>query len=294
MPEDMIKRLHYFDKQFLVEADFTDEQKYHLGMRRRHNRLLHTPGIAEGLEVQKTAAKTITISPGTALNGLGQEIVLFTSVVLSLDNPSVISPTPGANTDIYVTIAYKESETDPQPTDKPLGNTRTTEQAIAKIQTTPPTDNTVILIATFKLDGSGNIPGNAGDKFDNGPLPMPSNVVGVRVGVGTALSDNAVSIRKLKKQLVFDFVTGGSGITLAGGATSQAFVAHKSPITSASSAFLLVYAFSVTSGARFEWRQEYSTVGTAPDFFTNQTVFFKNLITTAIEIRFRIYTVLES
>ena len=34
-----IKRLHYFDRQFLVEADFTDEQQYHLDMRRRLNRL---------------------------------------------------------------------------------------------------------------------------------------------------------------------------------------------------------------------------------------------------------------
>jgi hypothetical protein len=30
-----VKRLHYFDHQFLVEADFTDEQAYHVGMRRR-------------------------------------------------------------------------------------------------------------------------------------------------------------------------------------------------------------------------------------------------------------------
>ena len=43
-----IKRLRYFDNQFLVEADFTDEQKYHLEMRRRLNRALHSFGIAAG------------------------------------------------------------------------------------------------------------------------------------------------------------------------------------------------------------------------------------------------------
>ena len=47
---DADKRLRYFNGQFLQQEDFADEQTYHLDRQRRHNRDLHTPGIAEGLE----------------------------------------------------------------------------------------------------------------------------------------------------------------------------------------------------------------------------------------------------
>ena len=43
---DAIKRPHYFENQFLHADDLTAEQEYHMEMRRRHNRLLHTWGIA--------------------------------------------------------------------------------------------------------------------------------------------------------------------------------------------------------------------------------------------------------
>ena len=55
-----IKRLNYFDAQFLGETDFTDEQTYHLEMRRRHNRLLHSWGVADGgFPTTKSGDKTI-------------------------------------------------------------------------------------------------------------------------------------------------------------------------------------------------------------------------------------------
>ena len=71
-----IKRLHYFDHQFLVEADFSDEQTYHLDMRRRHNRDLHTFGVAAGLQVEKTGDKEVTVSAGTAVMGSAHSGVL--------------------------------------------------------------------------------------------------------------------------------------------------------------------------------------------------------------------------
>ena len=46
-----MKRIKYFNGLFLKEQDFITEQNYHLGMRRRHNKRLHTPGIAYGLKV---------------------------------------------------------------------------------------------------------------------------------------------------------------------------------------------------------------------------------------------------
>ena len=69
-----IKRLHYFDHQFLREDDFTDEQEYHMGMTRLHNRLLHTWGIADGLEVEfETGASAVTVRSGTAVDSQGRQ-----------------------------------------------------------------------------------------------------------------------------------------------------------------------------------------------------------------------------
>ena len=101
-----IKRLHYFDHQFLVQKDFTDEQNYHLEMRRRLNRRLYTFGIAEGLEVVKRDNKSVTVRPGMAIDGLGQEMIVEADQVVDLSQFS-------ANTIVFITIAYQERESDP-------------------------------------------------------------------------------------------------------------------------------------------------------------------------------------
>jgi len=160
-----IKRLHYFDHQFLVEADFTDEQKYHLDMRRRLNRLLHTFGIAEGLAVAKSANKTVTVRPGMAIDRLGREMIVEADQVVDLSNAAQF---PGSAT-VFITITYQEQETDPTTATGVSGNTRYTEQpTIQAVTTAPPTDGTVVQLARFTLDASANVPGNINDLFDGG------------------------------------------------------------------------------------------------------------------------------
>src|SRR5206468_4973417 len=98
-----IKRLHYYNQQFLVEPDFTDEQKYHVDMRRRMSRVLHTFGIAEGLDVQKSANQQVTVKAGTAIDSAGREIVLDADFPLPVSAASF-----PANTTVFVTIEYQE------------------------------------------------------------------------------------------------------------------------------------------------------------------------------------------
>lgn len=146
---DPIKRLHYFDHQFLRADDFTDEQEYHTGMRRRHNRLLHTWGIADGLEVEfETGASGVTIRPGTAIDSDGREIVL------TEDRFEELSGLP-ANADVYVTVAYREEQTDPTAETGVEGNTRWTEepqlQALASAPSDPSRD---ILLARVSRSGA--------------------------------------------------------------------------------------------------------------------------------------------
>src|SRR2546428_12945912 len=95
-----IKRLNYFNSEFLVDQDFKDEQAYHLGMRRRHNSGLHTWGAADGLLVSKAAAKAGAISAGPPPAATGQEIAL-------LDSRQVDLSSFAANADVYVTLGYQ-------------------------------------------------------------------------------------------------------------------------------------------------------------------------------------------
>jgi hypothetical protein len=72
---DRIVRVRYFDGQFLRPQDFTDEQAYHVAMRRRHNIGGHTWGIVYGLEL--TAAEGLSVAPGLAVDGYGREIAVL-------------------------------------------------------------------------------------------------------------------------------------------------------------------------------------------------------------------------
>ena len=112
-----IKRLHYFNGQFLKEQDFTDEQKYHLDMRRRLNQRLHAPGIVFGLEVIPGANK-VTVQPGMAIDAQGREIILESATDLTI--------TAAAD----ITIAYKEEQTDESSETGIVGNRRWTESGV--------------------------------------------------------------------------------------------------------------------------------------------------------------------
>ncbi len=112
-----IKRLNYFNGQFLREEDFTEEQTYHLDMRRRHNLRLHTPGIVFGLAVTPGTGK-VTVQPGMAIDVQGREIILDTAT----DVPITVA------TDI--TISYKEDTTDQTSETGVAGSKRWTETPV--------------------------------------------------------------------------------------------------------------------------------------------------------------------
>ncbi|NEQ80715.1 MAG: hypothetical protein F6K26_10815 [Moorea sp. SIO2I5] len=273
MADDVTKRLRYFTNQFLEEPDFTDEQKYHLDRRYRHNRLLHTPGIAEGLEVTKTDAKEVTVALGTAIDSKGQEIVQPEERTLDLSDATQYPP----NSEVYITIKYNETPSDRQSSEKENTETRITEEpSIEATKEIPPTDGTVIQLAKFTLDSIGNVPGTVGEQLDGE----------IRQGVGSVLADNAVSISKLKKELRWD-----ESITLGIGTNRlHEVVAFETSRNKPNSAFLLVYAYSTTNEAKFTWLQKYETEGD----LVKQIVTFENKGGKTIEISYKIYAVLES
>ncbi len=97
-----INRLNYFKGEFLEEKDFTDEQKYHIGMLRLHNKNLHTWGIADGLDVTFVVGeKKVTIHEGMAIDADGKQIVLNEAKDIDFSASTAKNP-------ICITIAYND------------------------------------------------------------------------------------------------------------------------------------------------------------------------------------------
>jgi len=148
-----VKRANYFKHQFLREQDFKDEQVYHLEMRRRHNRLLHSWGIAEGLEVSKRGDRELVIAPGTAIDREGREIVLSAPFVLQV-------PAFDANSHTYVTIEYRElfEQSDLETVGGVEGHLRVTELPEIKLRKHHHAgEESVVELARVHLDEFSNV-----------------------------------------------------------------------------------------------------------------------------------------
>ena len=145
----VIKRLHYFDHQFLIESDFADHQAYHVDMRWRHNRLLHTAGVADGLLVTgAVGATSVSVAPGTAIDANGHDVVLLEARTLAL---------PGTATAAEIYIAYREVESDPRSSADVTGNTRISEDPVLTARAIAPAPDPVpaggVLLAAVSLSG---------------------------------------------------------------------------------------------------------------------------------------------
>jgi len=149
------KRVRYFDGQFLQDQDFIDEQNYQLDREHRHNRLLHGPGIADGLTVTSTTPNQVTVAPGTAIDSDGHQLALAQATTVDL---------PAADFNdkqgIQLYISYLESAEDPQAVGGSQDFTRWLErpQLTAVVPghdyagTAPP-----VLLASLALDNAGRV-----------------------------------------------------------------------------------------------------------------------------------------
>jgi hypothetical protein len=171
MPEPT-KRPHYFDHQFLRDEDFTLEQAYHLTRRRLHNRVLHTWGIARGLELTFAAGASVaTVSAGEAIDSEGREIVLPANT-----QTQDVSNLPGKT--VYVTIAYGEAETDPRSDTGVTGNTRYTETPVIEVgENAPARPGERLILGRLTVGADGKITGT-----DDGVDPNRRRLAGAVAG----------------------------------------------------------------------------------------------------------------
>lgn len=140
MDKNIISRSNYFDGQFLRTQDFSDEQGYHIGMRRRLNIANHTWGIVRGLELcWDTVVGQFVVRPGIAIDGYGRELILPESRSIPI---SIFNDRGSDTLDVYLFYGLVESDPAPKgytgclPDDKsPTGSYyRTQEQATLRVE----------------------------------------------------------------------------------------------------------------------------------------------------------------
>jgi hypothetical protein len=128
-----VQRVRYFDGEFLQSGDFTDEQSYHIAMRRLLNLKFHLHGIVTGAEIieDQTSTSTVkfySVAPGFVIDQVGREI--YVSAPYSL---TPLLTGPGIATGWYeVWIVYTEAQSNPaaagyQLCNRPSQDTRWTE-----------------------------------------------------------------------------------------------------------------------------------------------------------------------
>jgi hypothetical protein len=146
-------RLNYFTGFFTTAGDWTAEQDYHIQKRKLHNRRLHSPGVitGEGLElmVEATGGLNITLLPGAALDGDGNELYLAEPRVFTV-NPTLYT-LPAT---VYIGVRYTESASHlVQNMEIPQysGYTRMAESVSLVLDTVKPDNKTVIEIGRIQL-----------------------------------------------------------------------------------------------------------------------------------------------
>ncbi|AOX02073.1 hypothetical protein BJP34_23895 [Moorena producens PAL-8-15-08-1] len=145
------KRVRYFDGEFLKDQDFIDEQKYHIDRQRRLDQFLRVSGICDGLTL-KTDTNQVIVTPGTALDSEGRQIILST-------DSSPINLSAHNNNEVYLVISYQEEQSD-QTTDGGLGSSgarRWHEKPNIQVATLGNVPEDSIVLAKLAIEGNGNV-----------------------------------------------------------------------------------------------------------------------------------------
>lgn len=202
---DATKRANYFDRQFLRLSNFQNEQLYHLDRRWRHNRLMHTYGVAEGLVVTKDANQdaVVIVSAGTGYDVQGREIVL----AVANNDPGRAVDLSGVELDqgqyatpLYLSVSYDEQLTDASTDPGTNGFHSIGEEPLLTASRVKPVDDgKVLLLAAIDRDpGTGKI-----NSVDSNPAGR--HKAGVRLSglvTGAELADDAVENRHIKNGAV--------------------------------------------------------------------------------------------
>lgn len=320
------KRLNYFTGQLLGESDFKDEQQYHADALMAHNRNVHTWGIAQGLHVEKSGKKNVTVSMGMAIDSLGRQIVVDQLKEVDLSTSTAAT--------LYLTIAYSEHETDFKEGEGEKGYTRIIEEPRIEYDPAKPDEPSIkIVLAELTYDRKKDLlesidtadcihAGNVGGDIeansiafslptghpDRTGLPTMRGVGGSKPGI-EVLSQNTILkgdlnvsgtlAGKLDRDMVgMDQIARGSvsiskmrSVVGSGtaeiGPRSEAKVEFTEPSTK--HRFFMTSVIPITPDSTIEWRWR---VERERDEFSYVLV-VKNLSKKKIDVEFRYYEIME-
>lgn len=134
------QRPSYFPGQYLLEDDFELQHQYLDERQNYHNRSLHLAGIVEGLAVNTSGVKTVTIEPGTAIDSNGKLIVLTTNQQITI------------NSDCWLCLEYNHQKQQQQQKEIPDSFTRFKEiPNILQISLSESPKNNQVVLAKVAL-----------------------------------------------------------------------------------------------------------------------------------------------
>jgi hypothetical protein len=102
-----MERIQFFNGQRLFASDLQALEAFNREMRWLHNQSLHQPGVGSGYAVTGNKGdRQVTVTPGYALNSLGQEIILTETHVEPI--PPVADNGAGASVFYNLTVSYPD------------------------------------------------------------------------------------------------------------------------------------------------------------------------------------------
>lgn len=102
-----LERIQFFNGQRLFASDLQALEAFNREMRWLHNQSLHQPGVGSGYAVTGNKGdREVTVTPGYALNSLGQEIILTETHIEPI--PPVADNGAGASVFYDLTVSYPD------------------------------------------------------------------------------------------------------------------------------------------------------------------------------------------
>ncbi len=133
---------NYFPGQYLLEDDFKLQHKYLSDRQKYYKQSLHVSGIIEGLEVEVTEDKKVKIKPGSAIDSMGNLIVL---------KEEKIEDIPDIGGELYIEFSHKYNEDTEQQENIQESFTRWQEKPILIFKDTTPEN--AVKLAKLTISG---------------------------------------------------------------------------------------------------------------------------------------------
>jgi hypothetical protein len=130
-----LERIQFFNGERLFASDLQALEAFNREMRWLHNQSLHQAGIGSGYAViGNIGDRQVTISPGYALDSLGEEIILTETLVLPI--PPVADNGSGGSVFYDLTVSYPQ-DSDLKPAETRVGICNSPAEGVVRLREEP-------------------------------------------------------------------------------------------------------------------------------------------------------------